>query len=212
MSEQLDKITNAIVELEVDDVKQLVQDALDAGIPASDVLKAATAGMDEVGRRYEQKEYYLTELVLAGEVMKDAFDVLVPALVASGEESSRGKIVMATVKGDQHDIGKNILKSLLLAKGFEIFDLGMDVDADKIVEKVKETGATVVAISSLLTMTVEQIKVVHEALVEAGVRENVKLIVGGAPLNMNLATKLGADSYADDATSGVKEIERLFEN
>ena len=168
--------------------------------------------MDEVGRKYEQKEYYLTELVLAGEVMKEAFDVLAPALVASGEESSKGKIVMATVKGDQHDIGKNILKSLLMAKGFDIYDLGMDVDADKIVDKVKETGATVVALSSLLTMTVDQIKVVHELLVEAGVRDSVKLIVGGAPLNMGLAMKLGADSYADDATSGVKEIERLFEN
>jgi dimethylamine corrinoid protein len=212
MSEQLDKITNAIVELEVDDVKQMVQDALDAGIPASDILKAATAGMDEVGRRYEQKDYYLTELVLAGEVMKDAFDVLVPALAASGESTSRGKVVMATVKGDQHDIGKNILKSLLLAKGFEIFDLGMDVEASVIVEKVKETGATVVALSSLLTMTVDQITAVHEGLVDAGVRDTVKLIVGGAPLNLALATKLGADAYADDATSGVKAIEQLFEN
>lgn len=212
MSEQLGKITTAIIELEVDDAKSLVREALDAGIPANDILKAATAGMDEVGKKYEQKEYYLTELVMAGEVMKEVFDVLVPALVASGEESSRGKIVMATVKGDQHDIGKNILKSLLMAKGFEIFDLGMDVDADKIVEKVKETGATVVALSTLLTMTVEQIKVVHETLIEAGIRENVRLIVGGAPLNMNLAIKLGADSYADDATSGVKEIERLFDD
>nr|MDO8112245.1 cobalamin-dependent protein [Candidatus Sigynarchaeota archaeon] len=212
MNETLDKITNAIIELEVDDIKAMVKAALDAKIPASDILKAATKGMDAVGKKYEQKEYYLTELVLAGETMKEAFDVLAPALKASGTAKSKGTIIMATVKGDQHDIGKNILKSLLMAKGFDIIDLGMDVDASKVVDKVKETGAKVVALSSLLTMTVEQIKTVNDALVAAKLRSKVKLIVGGAPLNMALAKKLGADTYADDATSGVKEIERLFSN
>jgi 5-methyltetrahydrofolate--homocysteine methyltransferase len=210
MTDKLTDITNTIIELDVDSIKDLVKGALDAGISASDIMNAATKGMDEVGKRYERKEYYLTELVLAGETMKEAFEILAPALKTEGTATSKGKIVMATVKGDQHDIGKNILKSLLMSKGFEILDLGMDVDAAKVVAKVKESGAKVVALSSLLTMTVEQIKAVHEALKAAGLRAGVKLIVGGAPLNMALAKKLGADTYADDATSGVKEIERLF--
>jgi len=173
-------------------------------------MNALTKGMDEVGRRYEEKEYYLTELVLAGETMKEAFKVLQPALAASDQSQDKIKIIIGTVKGDNHDIGKNILGSLLLSNGFEIFDLGMDVDENTIVDKVKETGADIVALSSLLTMTVEQIKVVHEALIAAGLRDSVKLIVGGAPLNMELAKKLGADLFADDAVSGVKIIKKAF--
>jgi dimethylamine corrinoid protein len=210
MSEILKKITDCVIELEIDDIKDLIKEALDSGVSPNDVLKAATDGMDEVGRLYEEKEYYLTELVLAGETMKEAFEVLAPALKADGVEGSKNQIVIATVKGDQHDIGKNILISLLMSKGYVIHDLGMDVEAAKVVEKVKETGAQVVALSSLLTMTVEQIQNVHEALVAAGLRESVKMIVGGAPLNMELAKKLGADAYADDATGGVKEIGKLF--
>jgi methylmalonyl-CoA mutase cobalamin-binding domain/chain len=165
--------------------------------------------MDEVGRRYEEKEYYLTELVLAGETMKEAFTILQPALAAADQSADKTKIILATVKGDNHDIGKNILGSLLLSSGFELHDLGMDVDENTIVEKVKESGATIIALSSLLTMTVEQIKVVDEALKNAGLRDNVKLIVGGAPLNMELAKKLGADDFAEDAVDGVKHIKKL---
>nr|MDO8117195.1 cobalamin-dependent protein [Candidatus Sigynarchaeota archaeon] len=212
MSEILKKITDAIVELESDDIQPLIKEALNAGCNPKDVLAAAMNGMDEVGKRYEEKEYYLTELVLAGEMMKDAFQVLGPALKQGGTTGGKGKIIAATVKGDQHDIGKNILISLLVAKGYEIHDLGMDVDSSKIVDAVKTTGASVVALSSLLTMTVDQIKVTHDALSTCGLRNKVKLIVGGAPLNMELAKKLGADTYADDATSGVKEIDKLFGN
>ncbi len=213
MSDILKKITDAIIELESDDIQTLIKGALDAGCNPKDVLNAATNGMDEVGKRYEAKEYYLTELVLAGEMMKDAFQVLGPALKRQGGTTGgKGSIITATVKGDQHDIGKNILISLLVAKGYEIHDLGMDVDASKVVDAVKKTGASVVALSSLLTMTVDQIKVAHDALVAGGLRDKVKLIVGGAPLNMELAKKLGADTYADDATSGVKVIDKLFGN
>ncbi|MBD3195740.1 MAG: hypothetical protein GF317_11830 [Candidatus Lokiarchaeota archaeon] len=206
---EFEKLTELIIELEVDDIQEAVKEALDEGKEAFEVLGALTKGMDEVGRRYEEKEYYLTELVLAGETMKEAFEVLQPALAAADEGQEKTKIILATVKGDNHDIGKNILASLLLSSGFEIHDLGMDVDANTIIEKVKETNATIVALSSLLTMTVEQIKVVHEALQEAGLRDDVKLIVGGAPLNMELAKKLGADDFAEDAVDGVKHIKNL---
>ena len=206
-----EKLTELIIELEVDDIEAAVKEALEAdGKDPFDIMNALTKGMDEVGRRYEEKEYYLTELVLAGETMKEAFKVLQPALAASDQSQDKIKIIIGTVKGDNHDIGKNILGSLLLSNGFEIYDLGMDVDENTIIEKVKETGANIVALSSLLTMTVEQIKVVHEALIAAGLRDSVKLIVGGAPLNMELAKKLGADLFADDAVSGVKIIKKAF--
>lgn len=205
-----EKLTELIIELEVDDIADAVKEALEVdGKDPFDVLNALTKGMDEVGRRYEEKEYYLTELVLAGETMKEAFVILQPALAAADRSESKVKVIIATVKGDNHDIGKNILGSLLLSSGFEVIDLGMDVDAQTIVDKVKETGAIIVALSSLLTMTVEQIKVVHEALKSAGLRNGVKLIVGGAPLNMELAKKLGADDFADDAVQGIKNIKEL---
>lgn len=204
-----EKLTELVIELEFDDIADAVKEALDEDKNPFDVLNALTEGMDEVGRRYEEKEYYLTELVLAGETMKEAFVILQPALAAIDTSSDKVKIILATVKGDNHDIGKNILGSLLLSSGFELHDLGMDVDENTIVEKVKEIGASIVALSSLLTMTVEQIKVVHEALITAGVRDDVKLIVGGAPLNEELAKKLGADDFADDAVDGVRHIRRL---
>ncbi len=205
-----EKLTELIIELEVDDIADAVKEALKQdGKDPFEILNALTKGMDEVGKRYEEKEYYLTELVLAGETMKEAFNVLQPALAAADTSLEKVKIIMGTVKGDNHDIGKNILASLLLSSGFELYDLGMDVDEKVIVEKVKETGAKIIALSSLLTMTVEQIKVVDEALKSAGLRDKVKLIVGGAPLNMELAKKLGADDFAEDAVDGVKHIKKL---
>jgi dimethylamine corrinoid protein len=207
-----EKLTELIIELEVDDIADAVKVALEEDNKNPfDILNALTKGMDEVGRRYEEKEYYLTELVLAGETMKEAFKVLQPALAAADQSIDKIKIILATVKGDNHDIGKNILGSLLLSSGFELHDLGMDVSEDVIVEKVKETGAKIIALSSLLTMTVEQIKAVDEALKAAGIRDKVKLIVGGAPLNMELAKKLGADDFAEDAVDGVKHIKKLAE-
>lgn len=204
-----EKLTELIIELEVDAIADAVKEALDEEKEPFEVLNALTKGMDEVGRRYEAKEYYLTELVLAGETMKEAFKVLQPALAAVDKSKNKVKIILATVKGDNHDIGKNILGSLLLSSGFELFDIGMDVDEKTIVKKVKETGAKIIALSSLLTMTVEQIKVVHEALKAAGLRNKVKLIVGGAPLNMELAKEFGADDFAEDAVDGVKHIKQL---
>ncbi|MHA1987348.1 MAG: cobalamin B12-binding domain-containing protein [Promethearchaeota archaeon] len=204
-----EKLTELVIELEIDDIADAVQEALDEGKGPIDIMSALTKGMDEVGKRYEEKEYYLTELVLAGETMKEAFVVLKPALAASDTATDKVKIILATVKGDNHDIGKNILGSLLLSSGFELIDLGMDVDEQTIVEKVKETGASIVALSSLLTMTIEHINVVHKALIAEGIRDKVKLIVGGAPLNMELAKKLGADDFADDAVDGVKRIKQL---
>lgn len=206
LAEELKQI---LIELDIDEIANKVQGALDSGMSAQDVLSALTAGMDEVGRLYEAQEYYLTELVLAGETMKEAFVILQPHL-KTDEQGTKNKVIALTVKGDNHDIGKNILVSLLMSAGFEIVDLGMDVHEDKVVKAVKESGAKVIAMSSLLTMTVEEISTVDQILKKEGLRDNVKIIVGGAPLNMELAKKLGADDYADDAVEGVRHIKALF--
>ena len=204
-----EELAKTLIELDIDGIAGKVQFALDSGMSGQEVLSALTKGMDEVGRLYEAQEYYLTELVLAGETMKEAFKILQPYLKADGKVNKK-KVIALTVKGDNHDIGKNILVSLLMSAGFEIIDLGMDVHEDKVVKAVKETGAKVVAMSSLLTMTVEEISTVDKLLKKEGLRDKVKIIVGGAPLNMELAKKLGADDYADDAVEGVRHIKALF--
>jgi 5-methyltetrahydrofolate--homocysteine methyltransferase len=206
----LQDVTNMIIELDIDEVANAVQKQIDAGVNPQDILKALTSGMDEVGRRYESDEYFLAELVLAGDTMKAAFEVLKPHL-KSGGASGKTPVVAATVKGDNHDIGKNILISMLVSAGFEVVDLGIDCPTEKIVEAVRETGAEVVALSALLTMTMKEISTVDKALQEAGLRDGVKMIVGGAPLSLELAKELGADDYSPDAIDGVKRIKALLE-
>ena len=206
----LQEITDILVNLDVDEVPNAVKSELDAGSDPQEVLKALTDGMDEVGRLYEEKEYYLTELVLAGEMMKDALKILGPRL-KSEETGIKQTVICAVVRGDNHDIGKNILKIMLMSAGFNIIDLGKDCPEEEIIEAVKTSGAKVIALSSLLTMTVGEISVVDNALKNAGLRDQIKLIVGGAPLNMELAKKLGADDYAADAVDGVRHIKALME-
>jgi len=207
----LQDITAMIIDLDIDNVASAVQKHIEAGVDPQNILKALTDGMEEVGRLYETDEYFLAELVLAGDTMKAAFEVLKPHL-KSGTASGKSPIVAATVKGDNHDIGKNILISMLVSAGFEVVDLGMDCPTEKIVEAVKESGAKVVALSALLTMTMKEISTVDKALQDAGLREGVKIIVGGAPLNMELAKELGADDYSPDAIDGVKRIKALLED
>ncbi len=206
----LDEITKTLVNLEADEITKKVKAELDAGTDPKKILKALTDGMNEIGELYEKKEYYLTELVLAGEMMKDTLKILGPKLKAE-EYGRKEKIICATVRGDNHDIGKNILKLMLLSAGFEVIDLGKDCPENKIVKAVKKSGAKIVALSALLTMTIEEIAVVDKALKDAGLRDQVKLIVGGAPLDMEVAKKMGADDYAADAISGVRHIKALLE-
>ncbi len=205
----LQEITDTLVDLKSDEIVDLVKSKLKSGADPSEVLEALMVGMDKVGKIFEKNEYYLTELVLAGEMMKDALKVLGPKL-KSDQSSSKQKVICATVLGDYHDIGKNILKILLISAGFEVIDLGTDCSTEKIIKAVKKYGVKVVALSSLMIMTVKEISDVSAALKEAGLRDQVKLIVGGAPLNMQLAKELGADDFAADAVEGVRHIKALM--
>ena len=199
-----------LVDLDIDAIASATQQEIDAGTDPQTIMKALTDGMNEVGNRYEQGEYFLTELVLAGETMKESFTILKPHLNVE-EAGERKPVIIATVKGDNHDIGKNILGTMLMSAGFEVIDLGIDVSKETIVDTVKEHNVKVVALSCLLTMTINEISQVNDALKEAGLRDKVKLVVGGAPLSLELAKELGADDYGADAIDGVKRIGALLE-
>lgn len=207
---QFEDLSKMLIDLEVDDIADLVQEKLEEGAEPQEILGALTRGMNEVGRLYEENEYFLPELVLAGETMKAAFKVLKPHL-KTGDADESSVIITATVQGDNHDIGKNILITMLLSGGFEVIDLGTDCSADKIVQSVREHKARIVALSALLTTTMREISNVNKSLQEAGLRDSIKLIVGGAPLSENLARELGADAYGADAVEGVRKIKDLLE-
>ena len=198
----MEKISKAIVEFDIDNIKNLVNQALEAGIPALDIVtKGMAKGMEIVGKKYEEKEYFLAELIMAGEVMKTGMEVLEPHLKAT-PVGRKGVVVIGTVKGDLHDIGKNIVITLLKSSGFEVHDLGVDVDAQRFVEKVKETNADILALSALLTTTMVEMENVIKALKEASIRDKVKVIVGGAPITEEFASKIGADAFAVDRRHG----------
>ena len=206
----MEKISKAIVEFDIDNIKNLVNQALEAGIPALDIVtKGMAKGMEIVGKKYEEKEYFLAELIMAGEVMKTGMEVLEPHLKAT-PVGRKGVVVIGTVKGDLHDIGKNIVITLLKSSGFEVHDLGVDVDAQRFVEKVKETNADILALSALLTTTMVEMENVIKALKEASIRDKVKVIVGGAPITEEFASKIGADAFAVDAVQGVQKCKEMI--
>ncbi|MBS7648387.1 MAG: corrinoid protein [Candidatus Bathyarchaeia archaeon] len=201
--EILSKIRDAIVNLDIDNIQRYCVEAIEAGIPAYDVvMKGMSKGMEVVGEKYERNEYFLAELIMAGEVMKEGMKVLEPHLKSS-EMKKVGKVVIGTVRGDLHDIGKNIVVTLLSAAGFDVIDLGVDVPPEKFVEAVKEYKPDILGMSALLTTTMIEMENVIKALKEAGLRDKVKIIIGGAPITKEYADKIGADAAARDAVEGV---------
>jgi len=180
-----------------------VQEALDQGInPVAILNDGMVAAMAEVGRLFEEGEYYVPEMLIAARAMQSGLAVLKPRLAAADVKSS-GKVIAGTVKGDLHDIGKNLVCMMLEGAAFEIVDLGSDVSPEKFVEAVRTTGADIVALSALLTTTMPNMKVTIDALKAAGLRDKVKVMVGGAPLTDQYAREIGADGYSSDASRAV---------
>jgi methylmalonyl-CoA mutase cobalamin-binding domain/chain len=206
MAEQLEKLKQAMADLEIDDIAPLVREGLDAGLPATDILGQMCAGMTTVGELFEKGEYYLADLVLAGEGMKEGLEVLEPHLKA-GDTGLKGTVVLCTVKGDIHDIGKNLVATMLSSSGFTVVDLGTDVHESAIVEAVRSNNAQAVGLSVLLTSMVQSIGEVVQALTSAGLRQQVKIAIGGACTTQELCDKMGADAVGRDAVEAV----RLFE-
>ena len=203
-------VLEAVVDLDIDRVAARVRDALQAGAAPLDVLnEGLSAGVRVVGERFEAGEYYLTELVLAGEVMKEGLAPLEPLLKKTNVRG-KGTVVLATVKGDIHDIGKNLVGTMLGAAGFRVVDLGTDVPAARVVEAVHQHQAGVVALSVLLTPMVGQLQATVEALTEAGLRSQVKIVIGGACTTPRLVEETGCDAYGPDAVAAVRICEGLL--
>jgi 5-methyltetrahydrofolate--homocysteine methyltransferase len=165
--------------------------------------------MDEVGRRFESEEYFVPELLLSARAMKGSLELIRPLLAAKGTEPA-GRVVIGTVKGDLHDIGKNLVASMLEGGGFEVIDLGIDVAPEKFLAAVKERDANIVCLSALLTVTMPAMKTIIEALKSAGVRDRIKVLVGGAPVTQQYADEIGADGYGDSATTAVSLARKLI--
>lgn len=201
---------DAIVNLELDKIQDTVRQALDSGLSPLDILKELQEGMQEVGSRFQQCQYFFSELIMAGETMKEALKILKP-LLESSRTKAVGKVVIGTIQGDLHDIGKDIVSTLLFSSGFEVHDLGIDVPPVKFAEKVKEADASIVGVSALLSVTVPTVSEVAEALSQKGLRSKVKIIAGGAAMRPEYAAKLGIDAAVNDAVEGVKIIKDWVE-
>lgn len=201
--DQLKVIYEAILNGDAKKVHAATQDAIAAGMePMTLISESMVPAMDEVGRLFEQEEYFVPELLLAGRAMKSAMELLRPLMAASGEKMS-AKVVIGTVKGDLHDIGKNIVASMLEGSGFEVVDLGTDVAPEEFVAAVAEQEPQVVCMSALLTVTMPAMKTTIDALTTAGVRTRVKVLIGGAPVTMQYAKEIGADGYSENASGAV---------
>ena len=190
-------------------VSELVNEALANGVPVKRVLSEALSdAMEVVGKKYETKEYLIPDMLASAECVGTAMDILEPQLVDAGVDS-KGRCVIATVEGDLHDIGKNIVATLIKGAGYEIIDLGTSVPADRIVEVVRDKQAQFLGLSALLSTTMTKMPVVMEQLQAAGVRGDVSVLVGGAPVSASFAEQIGADAYCRDAFEAVDTLERM---
>ncbi len=200
---ELSKLHDSILKGDTKTAVAVTRQALDAGVnPMEIVTGCMVPAMDEVGRRFEAEEYFVPELLLAARAMKGALELIRPLLAARGAQPA-GRVIIGTVKGDLHDIGKNLVGSMLEGAGFEVIDLGADVAPDAFAEAVKAKNADLIALSALLTVTMPSMKATVEALSRHGVRDRVKVIIGGAPVTRDFAAAIGADGYGENATSAV---------
>jgi 5-methyltetrahydrofolate--homocysteine methyltransferase len=194
---------DAILNGESQKARAATKDALDAGATPMQLLsEAMIPAMDEVGRLFAAEDYFVPELLLAGRAMKSAMELLRPLLAASGQAPTT-RVAIGTVKGDLHDIGKNIVASMLEGGGFEVIDLGADVPPEKFVAAVKERQPQIICMSALLTVTMPAMRTTIEALTAAGLRKDVKVLIGGAPVTSQYADEIGADGYSDNASTAV---------
>lgn len=198
---QMTEISELLQKGKAKDVVALVKQAVDEGVAAETILKEGLlAGMEVVGRKFRDNEIFVPEVLVAARAMGKGTEVLRPLLMQEGTSAS-GKVCIGTVKGDMHDIGKNLVKMMLEGKGLEVIDLGTDVPAEKFIQTAVEENCQVICCSALLTTTMPEMENVVKAAIEAGIRDKVKIMVGGAPITQEFADSIGADAYTDDAAS-----------
>ncbi len=207
---ELDKLYQAVLDGDHKTADAITEEALAEGCdPMELITRYMVPAMDEVGRRFECEEYFVPELLLSARAMKGSLELLRPLLAAQGAQPA-GRVVIGTVKGDLHDIGKNLVASMLEGGGFEVADLGADVAPEKFIEAVREKNAQIVALSALLTVTMPMMRTTIAAIEAAGIRDNVKVMVGGAPVTEQYAKEIGADGYSDNAGGAVQVARSLI--
>ncbi|MDP6595278.1 MAG: corrinoid protein [Candidatus Poribacteria bacterium] len=205
----LTQIAENVIRGQAPTVKQLVEDSLAENIPVGEILnEGLIAGMNVVGEKFKNNEFYIPEVLIAARAMKAGMELVRPLLTESGIDPV-GTVAIGTVKGDLHDIGKNLVQMMLEGAGFEIVDLGIDVSADQFISAVRTDGAQIIAMSALLTTTMPTMKTVIDEVEESGLRDQVKVMIGGAPVTQEYADEIGADGYARDAASGVDIAKQL---
>lgn len=200
MSENLVTVFSELMEKET---LELVRSRLDAGEDPLEILAEVRQAMEIVGKRFEDGTYFIPQLIYSGEILQQVSDMVKPKLTTEAKDKRLGKFIIGTVKGDIHDIGKNIVTFMLDVNGFEVFDLGIDVPAEKFIEKIKETNAPVVGLSGFLTIAFDAMKDTIEAIDKAGLRDKVKIIIGGGNINEDIKDYTGADAYGVDAMAAV---------
>jgi corrinoid protein of di/trimethylamine methyltransferase len=212
-AEQLhEQLAAAVVELDEDLTKQLAQQAVDLGYNAWDAVEhGLVAGMDRAGKLFDEEEYFIPELLLASDAMYAGLDILRPHIPKQNEGQQKVRVVIGVIEGDTHDIGKNLVRIMLDVGGFEVFDLGRDVPPQTFVDRAKEVGARIIAIASLMTTTMDGMAEVVRILEAEKIRDQFKVIVGGAPVSQGFAKRIGADGYASRAPAAVQLAKRLVE-
>lgn len=206
----LKQLADAVAEGDEELAVELTNKAVDAGMdPVQVINDGLTVGINIVGDRFEAGEYFLPDLLLGSKAMEAGISILEP-LMAGGERDFIGRVIMGTVEGDLHSIGKNIVITMLRATGFEVYDLGVDVPTSKFAEEIKRLNPDIIGISALLTSTVARQQEIIEYLKEEGMRDKVKVMIGGAPISQSWADKIGADGYAEDAITAAKVAKNLL--
>jgi corrinoid protein of di/trimethylamine methyltransferase len=204
------EIKDAILKGKFNEIAQLVQKTIDAGESPDNIIgMGLIAGMNEVGMLFKKDEMYIPEVLISARAMHTGMEVLKP-LLEDTDMSTAGKVVLGTVKGDLHDIGKNLVAMMFRGAGYDVLDIGIDQPVENFIEAVRKTEAQVMGMSALLTTTMTEMSLVIEALKDAGLREKVKVLVGGAPVNVDFASSIGADGYAPDAGSALDKVRELI--
>ena len=206
----LENLASSLINGKAEEVKIHMNQAIEEGLEPREILNGGLlVGMEEVGRRFKNNEFYVPEVLIAARAMKAGMEILNPLLTETGVEPV-AKVAMGTVKGDLHDIGKNLVCMMLEGGGFEVVDLGVDVSPEKFVQSVKEDGVELIGMSALLTTTMMNMKTTIQSMEDASLRNSVKIIVGGAPLTDGFANEIGADGYAPDAATAVEVMKSLI--
>ena len=210
MSELLEKMAESLIAGKVDEVTEITQQALDANISSKDILeKGLLAGMEVVGKRFKANDMFIPEVLRCAKCMHGAMEILRPLLAESGVKTA-GTFVIGTVKGDLHDIGKNLVGMMFEGAGFKVIDLGIDLEPAAFVEAIKQHKASLFGMSALLTTTMPKMGETINAINEAGIRDQVKIMIGGAPVTAEFAKEIGADAYASNAASAVDKGKELL--